>query len=680
MASPPGPDGAVGWRLDVIVFAVALLVRLAYLWQLSRTPLSGLVMGDAEAYDAWARRIAAGDWLGRSEGVFYQAPLYPYVLGVLYAVTGPSVAAARVLQAILGAGAAALLGRAGRGLFTSRVGVIAGLGLALYAPAVYFTGILQKSVLDLLFACLLLALIAPVRALDALPRGLARFLAVGAALAAFMLTRENAAVLVVVVMAWVVVQFRASPWRDRGAALAAIAVGLAAALLPVAVRNQVVGGELHLTTSQLGPNLYLGNNPTANGFYAPLKAGRGSPQFERADAQELAEQARGRKLSPSEVSDYWRDEALRFITGQPGHWLALMARKAALVFSAVEVGDTDDFYGAAKACSLLRILAWPGNFTVLLALAAAGAVLAWDERRRLWHLALAVVLFAGSVALFLIYARYRLPLVPFLGVFAAIAVDRAWPLIHTRRWRALLAPGIAALAAAGVALLPLATGQQQAALTPFNIAHDLTYAKKDHAAAIPLFREAIRLQPDYPLAHLGLGDALNALGRLDEAVAAWAEAERLSPDLELAFFNHGLALLDAGRAAEAIPLLARAAEINPARGRTFTLLGNALFAAGQVEAAAQAYEAAARLEPTSAQAVNNLGTALARLGRLEEALERFRAAAVLDPRYAEAHANAGKALLALGRRDEAAAELEAALRIDPAHADARRRLDALMGR
>ncbi len=35
-------------------------------------------MGDSRAYDEWARRIAAGDWIGRE--VFYQAPLYPYFL------------------------------------------------------------------------------------------------------------------------------------------------------------------------------------------------------------------------------------------------------------------------------------------------------------------------------------------------------------------------------------------------------------------------------------------------------------------------------------------------------------------------------------------------------------------------------------------------------------------------
>ena len=43
-------------------------------------------MGDSRGYDEWARRIAGGDWLGHE--VFYQAPLYPYLLGVIYAIAG----------------------------------------------------------------------------------------------------------------------------------------------------------------------------------------------------------------------------------------------------------------------------------------------------------------------------------------------------------------------------------------------------------------------------------------------------------------------------------------------------------------------------------------------------------------------------------------------------------------
>ena len=67
----------------VVIFAVALAVRTLHLWQIRTAPFFPFKIGDAETYDLWAQRIAAGDWLG--DGVFYQAPLYPYFLAAIYA-------------------------------------------------------------------------------------------------------------------------------------------------------------------------------------------------------------------------------------------------------------------------------------------------------------------------------------------------------------------------------------------------------------------------------------------------------------------------------------------------------------------------------------------------------------------------------------------------------------------
>ena len=67
-----------------IIFAIALAVRLIHVWQLRSSPFFDVLMGDANGYDQWAQRLAAGDWIGSE--VFYQAPLYPYVLGALYAL------------------------------------------------------------------------------------------------------------------------------------------------------------------------------------------------------------------------------------------------------------------------------------------------------------------------------------------------------------------------------------------------------------------------------------------------------------------------------------------------------------------------------------------------------------------------------------------------------------------
>src|SRR5687768_13354729 len=68
------------------IFAWAMTVPFAPLWQIETIPLYYNLAGDGRTCDEWAQRIAAGDWLG--SGVFYQAPLYPYFLAVLQFVFG----------------------------------------------------------------------------------------------------------------------------------------------------------------------------------------------------------------------------------------------------------------------------------------------------------------------------------------------------------------------------------------------------------------------------------------------------------------------------------------------------------------------------------------------------------------------------------------------------------------
>ena len=129
-----------------------------HVWQIRAAPFFSVLMGDSRGYDEWARRIAGGDWIGHE--VFYQAPLYPYLLGVIYARRRPQPAARphRAGGDRIGVVRAARRSPA-RGCSRARVGIAAGLMLALYAPAIFFDGLLQKSVLDVFFVCLALWLI-----------------------------------------------------------------------------------------------------------------------------------------------------------------------------------------------------------------------------------------------------------------------------------------------------------------------------------------------------------------------------------------------------------------------------------------------------------------------------------------------------------------------------------------
>lgn len=64
-----------------------------------------------------------------------------------------------------------------------------------------------------------------------------------------------------------------------------------------------------------------------------------------------------------------------------------------------------------------------------------------------------------------------------------------------------------------------------------NLGAILCDHKGDYPGAATVFREAIRLDPKSAEAHVNLGNALDALGKVEGAIAAWEQANRLQPDI-----------------------------------------------------------------------------------------------------------------------------------------------------
>jgi tetratricopeptide (TPR) repeat protein len=715
---PPARDSFI-WPAAAI-FAVALLVRVVHIWQIHRAPFFSVLMGDARGYDAWAQRIAAGDWIGTE--VFYQAPLYPYFLGTIYAVAGRSLLLVRICQALVGSAACVLLALAARRLFSKTAGLVAGVALALYAPAIFFDSLIQKSVLDVFFVCLTIWLMSAILTSGA-RASLARsdrtvgaeiarpvlggagsapirlWLFLGLAMGALALTRENALVLVAVILLWALVerpsstfrtktntravrQTQGTPHRSGLAAAGSFVLGLAIVLAPVAIRNFAVGGGFYLTTSQFGSNLYIGNNPRSDGTYMSLRYGRGAPEYERQDATELAEKAVGRSLTPAEVSSFWTDRAMAFVTSQPGAWLRLLGRKFLLLWNADEMLDTESQETYAEWSVPLRVLSWIGHFGVLAPLALFGAWIAWPDRRRLWVFYAMTLAYAASVILFYVFARYRFPLVPFLVLFASYGIRSSPGFLRAPGWgrRSLALAATAAMAI--LANWPVLSTTTMKAITENNLA---TAFQEDGRLdeAIAHYRRSIELRSDYAPAYNNLGAALRAKGQVDEAVASYERALLSQPDYTAAHYNLANALLDKNKPDEAATHFRIALASIPGSAGTHNNLGIALASQGKVEEAVAEFRAALEAEPDSAKTHRNLGNALSSMGREQEAIEHLRRAAALDPKDAAAHYDLGSDLLQANRPEEAAAEFREALTLDPTSAAAHNNLGialASMGR
>lgn len=563
---PIDPKESAALHEDTVVFlgiaVLAFAIRLVHLLQARAVPLFDAVFMDGRSYSEWADRVAAGDWLG--DTVFYQAPLYPYFLAVLKLTVGDDLWRIRLVQIALGSVSCSILFLAGRSFFSRAAGIAAGVLLAIYPPAIFFDGLIQKANLGLCWTVLLLWLLArAIRGPSPVRMGL-----VGVALALLMLTREETILLVPVIAVWSWFGFRERATGRERAASGRIRLGLgfgaglALVLVPVGLRNLNVGDEFVLTTSQAGPNFYIGNHAGATGTYVPLKPGRQNTAYERKDAVELAEAALGRKLSPKEVSDYWRDQAFAFIRAEPIAWLRLMARKVDLLLNAHEMPDYEDQYFYERDCSLLRTLDAVWHYGILLPLALAGIVLTRRRFRETWILHALLATLAAAVVLFYVFARYRYSLVPILALFSGAALVEGFVALRAKRYGSLVLPGLA-LAVSGAISNRTLFEKDSHLSDSLNNAGSVLAARHEDAKALPLFEEALRIRPDMPEILGNLGLSLMRLSRIDEGIQAFRRVAELRPADWKAHLRLGAALEQAGRVDEGTQSIARALEIDP---------------------------------------------------------------------------------------------------------------------
>jgi Tfp pilus assembly protein PilF/4-amino-4-deoxy-L-arabinose transferase-like glycosyltransferase len=674
--------------------ALALVIRLVYLTELQGSPVLSGLMGDSRQYDAWAQQIAGGAWVGTE--VFYQTPLYPYSLGVIFGLLGHDLGQVRLIQAVLGAASCALLGLAGRRFFSGRVGVVAALLLAIYPPAIFFDGLIQKSSLDIFLISLMLALLAEFNA----RRDWKWLAALGLTAATLVLNRENARVLFPVVGAWLWLGFKDVPASRRAGWIAVVAAAALAVLLPVGFRNYRVGGEFLVSTSQLGPNFYIGNNPRASGTYESLLPERGDPLFERDDATRLATSAAGRALSPGEVSDYWLGLSFAYIRSQPFHWVGLMGKKALLTVNAAELPDTESIEAYAEYSRVLRRLLWL-NFGVILPLAAFGCWTFRAEWRRLLILYGMLASLALAVALFYVVARYRHPMAPIVLLFAAAGLSGLWdmrpgavrpaaaaskrggarkrairqPPASSGDFRRRWLPGLAGAGlVAIVANLPIMAVRDQ---TYLNLGSLLAQSGRA-ADAIALLSRAVSLDPGHAEPHFRLGLAYRDAGQPQAAIEELATAVRLRPEHADAHAALGILLRNGDRPAEALPHFRGAARFAPESAEAHTNLGLALIEAGQPDEAIAEHRRAVALAPENANTHNNLAVALQQAGDTRQAVAEFGKALALRPDSAEAHVNLAMALASARDFEAAFVHFRESVRLLPGNDEIRMRFGGVL--
>jgi hypothetical protein len=394
----------MAWRPYVALVALALVLRLAFI---AATPDFQPRL-DAEHYDGLAcglvldgryeLRVPAGrdastcgtSPAGENPATAFRPPGWPFVLAAVYAVDEAGRwTTARIVQALIGTGAVALIGLLVLQLAGGRAALIATALAAVDTTLLAVTGSLLSEPLFVLLitAATLLAL-----------RGRRWLFAAGLLLGAATLVRSNGFVLVPVLAL-----LSKGGWRG----LALLAAGTVLAVAPWTARNHVEMDAFIPVASYVGTGISGTFNETAR-TRTDFPGAWVSPRHVHKDIH------RSVSMTELEKQRELRRRAIDYAKDHPAYAVEAGARNALRILSLADLGW---HRGNAQALSLPR---WVGPFAaagfwVLLLLAAYGAA----RRRAPLVLLLGPALFLATAVLLGGEMRYRAPIIPFLIAFAA---------------------------------------------------------------------------------------------------------------------------------------------------------------------------------------------------------------------------------------------------------------------
>ncbi|HXV14149.1 MAG TPA: glycosyltransferase family 39 protein, partial [Candidatus Krumholzibacteria bacterium] len=430
------------WLQLGTVVGVALALRVAFYF-LNRiyNPTFYFPVMDSLYHHEWALDLVAGGTPGTD--AFFRGPMYPYFLAALYKMSGSSIAFAVFIQHLIGALTAGVVYLTARELFSRSVSLVAGLAVALYWVLVYMEGDLLLETLFIFFNSLtLLFLTMGIRR-----RRLWLLAAGGFALGIATITRPSVMVFFPAVPLALWLAWKRRP-EGRGWVAQSIVVAVACAIpiLPVMIRNYAVAKAVVPVGASGGVNFWIGNNPVSDGSTAIVPGTRADWWGGYEDAIAMAEKDVGKKLKLAEVSDYYFKKGFDYIRGNPSEATAHMAKKFQMFWGAGERAN-DKYIYFFWHLAKMKYVPLPG-FWLVAPLAILGGVLLWRRRSDLSMLYLFVGLYSVGVIAFFVNARFRLPIVPILCLFAAYGGVYVWRAFREKQFGLVKALLVVAAAAA----------------------------------------------------------------------------------------------------------------------------------------------------------------------------------------------------------------------------------------
>jgi len=194
---------------------------------------------------------------------------------------------------------------------------------------------------------------------------------------------------------------------------------------------------------------------------------------------------------------------------------------------------------------------------------------------------------------------------------------------------------------------------------------DLWRSRREGPHAVALYHKALMIDPESGLAHDGLGQALEVLGRKEEALREFDMACRFAPEVPSYHRNYALLLIATGYRDQGIQEYYRCTKLDVQDYVSHNALANELVKADRISEAVVQYRLSIQFNPGYPEPHLNLAAVLQLHGRYAEAIEEYRKVLLDQPDDPQVHNNMGRLLYSTGKTAEAIKILKHATVVAP---------------
>ena len=309
-------DQGVTPFMVLLVLALVLGLRVLHMTCALRSPLMFQPGPDEEFYLRFGQAVARGT--GGTPEFAFMDPAYGYFLGLIFKLLGTNLFVVYLVQVVLDTVTAFCIFLIGREFGRPRAGLLGALLYGLTCTAIYFSTTLLKATwvanfmtLWVLFSLILLRV-----------RSVSSWLFFGVLCGYGIALRANLvlmAALSSVLLPWLSRVQSQRSIRETALRVGVFCVGLTVPLALLSVRNAQISSTFSPLPNNGGVvlhHLYNPDNPKA-ALLLPKFVKYGTPSQIWRDYSREAERRAGHALTPHEVDQYWRSEAIGYIASHP---------------------------------------------------------------------------------------------------------------------------------------------------------------------------------------------------------------------------------------------------------------------------------------------------------------------------------------------------------------------------